>query len=267
MNLLVSIDGPREIQNRQRPLKNGQDSYAVCAERIRAALARGIRCTGRATVYADTDRDAVVQEMKLLGLPAWQLTAVSGCAADGIRRDDTERLYRKWLDDFPKQIIRFVDAVRARDKKAADAIMANDDLRKLIIEGVNGAVIPQNIMGCSAAKSHIAVAANGDLYPCHRFVGMEAFRCGRPGNREPGWPEFAQSRLELCGECARCPLRFACSGACYYQSYTDGPEPSIYSMPRYFCDYTRMRAKLKIYVYHMLTVEDKRWYFTRKFER
>ncbi len=264
MNLLVSIDGPKEIQNRQRPLMDGRDSYEVCAERIRAALARGIPCVGRATVYADADRDAVVQEMKRLGLSAWQLTPVSGCAADGVRRDDAKRLYAKWLGEFPEQIVRFVDAVKARDKKAADAIMACDDLKKLIIEGVSGARIPRDIVGCSASRSHIAVAANGDLYPCHRFVGMEAFRCGTIGDKRGGWSEFAHGRLEACGDCRDCMLRFACSGICYYQGYTDGPEKSIYSMPPYFCDYTRMRAKLKIYICHMLDEKDKSWYFTRE---
>lgn len=264
MNLLVSIDGPKEIQNRQRPLKNGRDSYEVCAERIRAALARGIPCVGRATVYADADRDAVVHEMKRLGLSAWQLTAVSGCAGDGIRRDDAQKLYRKWMEEFPSQIIRFVDAIKARDKKVADTIMACDDLKTLIIEGVSGAMIPRDIVGCSASRSHIAVAANGDLYPCHRFVGMEAFCCGKVGEKQGGWSEFMRGRLEMCGDCRQCMLRFACSGACYYQSYTDGPEKSIYSMPEHFCDYTRMRAKLKIYICHMLDLEDKQWYFTRK---
>lgn len=267
MNLLVSIDGPKEIQNRQRPLKDGRDSYEVCAERIRAALKRGIACVGRATVYFDADRDAVVQEMKRLGLSAWQLTAVSGCASDGVRREDAKMLYEKWLDEFPTKIIRFVDAVKARDKEAADAIMANDDLRKLIIEGASGARIPRDIVGCSASRSHIAVAANGDLYPCHRFVGMEEFCCGTVGERRNGWSEFAQSRLEMCEDCRDCMLRFACSGVCYYQGYTDGPRKSIYSMPPHFCDYTRMRAKLKIYVYRMLDERDKSWYFTRKPER
>ncbi|MBQ7886589.1 MAG: radical SAM protein [Clostridia bacterium] len=264
MNLLVSIDGPKEIQNRQRPLKDGRDSYEVCAERIRAALDRGIPCVGRATVYADADRDAVVQEMKRLGLSAWQLTAVSGCASDGIRRDDAKQLYQKWLEEFPVQIVRFVEAMKARDKKAADAIMANDDLRKLIIEGVSGARIPRDIVGCSASRSHIAVAANGELYPCHRFVGMEAFCCGTVGEKRDGWREFAHGRLQMCEGCRDCMLRFACSGVCYYQGYTDGPQKSIYSMPPHFCDYTRMRAKLKIYVCHMLDAEDKSWYFTRK---
>ena len=264
MNLLVSIDGPKEVHNRQRPFKDGRDSYAVCAERIRAALARGIPCVGRATVYADTDRDAVVQEMRRLGLTNWQLTPVSGCAADGVRRDDAQRLYEKWLVEFPFQMIRFVHAVKTRDKKAADAIMANDDLRKLIVEGVSGAVIPKNIFGCSASRNHIAVAANGDLYPCHRFVGMEPFRCGHVGEKKGGWKEFSKCRLEVCRDCDGCMLRFACSGACYYQSYADGPGESIYSMPAHFCEYTRMRAKLKIYLYHTLDHEDKLWYFSRK---
>lgn len=265
--LLVSFDGPREIQNVQRPLRDGRDSYEVCAERIRAALGRGISCTGRATVYADTDRKAVIEEMKKLGLRNWQLTPASGCAADGIRRDHAARIHERWLHTMPEQIMSFIDAVKRRDKAAADALMEDDDLHRIILEGACGAKIPRGFFGCSAGRSHLAVSAAGDLYPCHRFVGMPEFDCGNllTGERKPGWHEFAHSRMEGDSPCDTCFLRYGCGGACYYQCYADSPRPSIYSMPESFCDFMRMYVRLKIYVFHMLDAEDKSWYFTRQY--
>lgn len=264
--LLVSFDGPREVQNRQRPMRDGRDSYDVCAERIKAALRRGIYCTGRATVYADTDRQAVVEEMKKLGLSNWQLTPASGCASDGIRRDHAARLNAYWLRTMPGQITGFVEAVKRRDKAAADLLMKDDDLHKIILEGVCGAELPRGIFGCSAGCSHLAVSAAGELYPCHRFVGMQEFCSGNllTGERKEGWREFGLERMECFRQCETCFLRYMCGGACYYQCYTDGQRKSIYSMPEHFCDFMRMYTRLQIYVSHMLDEEDKRWYFTRR---
>lgn len=270
--LLVSFDGPRELQNYQRPLLDGRDSYDICTERIKAALQRGVFCTGRATVYADTDRKAVVNEMKKLGLPIWQLTPASGCAADDIKRDNTSRLHKMWIENMPKQIVQFIDAIKQRDKQTADSLMEDDDLRKIILAGVSGAKITRNFPGCSAGHKQVAISATGDVYPCHRFVGMPDFCFGnllennlQEDLLQEGWHEFHSSLIERNPSCADCFLRYSCSGECYYQCYSDGPQKSIYSIPDYFCDSVKMHTMLEIYVCHMLNAEDKRWYFTRQY--
>lgn len=263
--LLVSIDGPREIQNRQRPLLDGRNSYDICVERIAAAMARGIKCTGRATVYADTDRDAVVNEMRRLGFSSWQLTPASGCASDGVTRDNASQLYRRWIAEMPGKAKDFVHAVKQRRKADADRMMADDDLRRVLIEGAGGAEIERELMGCAAGRTQIAVSANGKVYPCHRFVGMQDFCLGELDSLHVGWEEFSLSRLERHSGCRDCFLRFSCRGECYYQCYADGPERSIFAMPENFCEFMRMRTMLKIYIAHSLDAEDKRWYFTREF--
>lgn len=265
--LLVSIDGPRELQDRQRPLRDGQSSYDICTQRIAAALQRGIHCTGRATVYADTDRKAVVNEMKKLGLPGWQLTPASGCANDGVKRDNASRLNKMWIENMPKQIVTFVDAVKRRDKQTADDLMEDDDLRRIILDGANGAEIPRDFLGCAAGRSQLAISATGDVYPCHRFVGMQEFCFGNlpEGHLHEGWHEFRSNRIASNSECTNCILRYGCRGECYYQCYTDSSAKSIYSMPEYFCDFMRMCTMLKIYVFHMLNADDKRWYFIRQY--
>ena len=265
--LLVSIDGPREIQNRQRPLLDGRSSYDVCVERIEAAMARGIQCTGRATVYADTDRDAVVNEMKRLGFSSWQLTPASGCASDGVARDNASRLYQRWIEEMPEKARAFIAAVKQRSRADADRLMADDDLRRILIEGAGGAEIERELMGCAAGRTQIAVSANGKVYPCHRFVGMQDFCLGELDRLKEGWKEFSRSRLERNSGCKDCFLRFSCRGECYYQCYSDGPGKSIFAMPEYFCEFMRVRTMLKICIAHSLDAEDKLWFFTRKFAK
>ena len=50
MKVLASFDGPRHIQNRNRPLKNGQDSYDAVAPKVRKLLAALPDTSGRSTL-------------------------------------------------------------------------------------------------------------------------------------------------------------------------------------------------------------------------
>lgn len=269
MYLLASIDGSRELHNRQRPMRNGEDSYELCTKNIAKALQRGIYCTGRATVYSETNRMEVYSELKRLGVNAWQLTPVSGCAADGVKRNDVEQLYQIFINTLPDKIIAFIDAIKKHDKIMADELMEDEDIRSIVIEGANGAEIQRNFMGCSAGRSQMAISATGDMYPCHRFVGMQEFCFGSilDNTIKSGWHEFSSSKFTGNPSCAKCTFRYACKGECYYQCYADGPHKSIFAMPKYFCEFMCMRFKLTIYVAHMLNQEDKRWYFTREYRK
>ena len=262
--LLVSIDGPENIHNKQRPLLNGKNSYRVTAERIRKAISKGIFCTGRATVYADTDRTLVAEEMKKLGLLNWQLSIVSGCAADGITRNDNNLVYERWLREWPKKGVALVSAIKERSKKKTEEFLPDEDFINTFIRGISESTVSSDVMGCIAGRGQYALSASGKLYPCHRFVGMDDFCYGKLSDfpSDTGWDEFKSERLEINKECRKCFLRYYCGGDCYYQCFADGKDKSIYGMSDLFCEYTRMRMKLLVYFFNALSPEEKRWFIS-----
>ena len=260
--MLVSVDGPENIHNKQRPLTDGRNSYNVTAECIRKAISKGIVCTGRATVYADTDRTLVAEEMKTLGLSNWQLSIVSGCAVDGITRNDSNIVYERWLKEWPEKGVALVHAIKMRDLERAKELLSDEDFKNTFIRGISDNNISSDVMGCIAGRGQYALSASGRLYPCHRFVGMDDFCYGELSDfpLDAGWNEFKSERLEINKECRKCYLRYYCGGECYYQCYTDGPNKSIYGMSELFCEYNRMRMKLLVYFFNALSPEDKRWF-------
>ena len=260
--LLVSVDGPESIHNKQRPLSDGRNSYKVTAERIQKAMSKGITCTGRATVYANTDRTLVAEEMKKLGLSNWQLSIVSGCAVDGITRNDSNIVYERWIEEWPEKGIALVNAIKMRNIKRAEELLSDEDFKNTFIRGISDNNISSDVMGCIAGRGQYALSASGRLYPCHRFVGMDDFCYGELSDfpLDTGWNEFESERLEINKECRKCFLRYFCGGECYYQSYTDGQNKSIYGMSDLFCEYNRMRMKLLVYFFNALSPEDKRWF-------
>ena len=68
---------------------------------------------------------------------------------------------------------------------------------------------------CGACRGTTAVATNGALYPCHRFVGMDAYQIGdvHKGGLDAGGRQFFQAAA---GGKNRCFARLICGGLCFY---------------------------------------------------
>lgn len=103
---------------------------------------------------------------------------------------------------------------------------------------------------CNACRAVAAVAADGDVYPCHRFVGVEEFRMGNV-NQDPPLNEnydkvardFRNASVDDMPQCSRCWARYLCGGCCYVISYLR--EGDIHTPWRQHCH-------LKKTVYHHL---------------
>lgn len=82
----------------------------------------------------------------------------------------------------------------------------------------DGPCLAKRLAGCGAGHEYLAVAANGDLYPCHQFVGRDAFRMGdvNVGVTRPDLPpKFRNAHVLAKATCRGCWARFYCSGGCH----------------------------------------------------
>jgi len=87
------------------------------------------------------------------------------------------------------------------------------------------------INNCSAGREYIAVTADGDVYPCHGFVGMEEFKMGNVHDEDfPGEAYnkikkiFDTHSVHTSEECSSCWARFLCGGDCVVNSYLSNGE-------------------------------------------
>ena len=110
-----------------------------------------------------------------------------------------------------------------------------------------GPCVYKRISGCGSGTEYMAVTPWGDLYPCHQFVGEEAFRLGdvRHGVTNPEkQAEFAACNVYTRPECADCWARFYCSGGCAANAYhSTGSVNGIYA---YGCELFRKRMECAI---------------------
>jgi len=91
-----------------------------------------------------------------------------------------------------------------------------------MIDLTGGPCIYKRISGCGSGTEYMAVTPWGDLYPCHQFVGEEAFRLGDIWNgvtNTAAQADFAACNVYAKPECRDCWARLYCSGGCAANAY------------------------------------------------
>lgn len=80
----------------------------------------------------------------------------------------------------------------------------------------------KRLRGCSSGNEYIAVTTDGDIYPCHQFVGLDGFKMGSvyDGSFDQDMKkEFASAHIYTKPECKKCWAKFYCSGGCNANNY------------------------------------------------
>ena len=116
-----------------------------------------------------------------------------------------------------------------------------------MIDLKGGPCIYKRISGCGSGTEYMAVTPWGDLYPCHQFVGEEAFKLGNvwDGVQNPAvQEEFASCNVYTRPECADCWAKLYCSGGCAANAYhATGSVKGVY---KYGCELFRKRMECAI---------------------
>ena len=99
------------------------------------------------------------------------------------------------------------------------------------------------------AYEYLAVAPNGDIYPCHQFVGRNKYLLGNVFKgilHEEVTKEFRKAHIYNKPDCMNCWARFYCSGGCHANA--DAFNGTLYKPYALACDLARKRIECALYV-------------------
>mgnify|MGYP001259054070 FL=1 len=91
-----------------------------------------------------------------------------------------------------------------------------------MIDLEGGPCIAKRLRGCGSGTEYLAVTPEGDLYPCHQFVGQKEFLLGNVFegfNNNPVVREFRKTNVYTKPQCNSCWAKFYCSGGCAANAY------------------------------------------------
>ena len=169
-NVVLSLDGRKEINDNMRPFRNGKGSYDLIVPKFQklADSRNQERYYVRGTFTRNNlDFSNDVLHFADLGFKQMSIEPVVGDESDpyAIREEDIPKICEEY-DRLAKIMIE-----REKEGKGFNFFHFMIDL-----EG--GPCVSKRLSGCGSGTEYLAVTPWGDLYPCHQFVGQEEFLMG-----------------------------------------------------------------------------------------
>jgi uncharacterized protein len=213
ISVCLSIDGPREIHDRNRPYASGRGSYEDVARGISVLMENknGFPVAARVTLgHGAVDVRKTFDHLRGLGFDEVGFAPAS--AAEGSPTALTEEELRGVLDGFRDLADGYVDDVRER------RVPPFSNMSQILALIHRGDPMPYP---CGAGIGMLAVDPSGAFYPCHRLCGVsDSFGASNAGISEEARTRFldgARRRRE--SACDACWAKNFCSGGCYHDAY------------------------------------------------
>lgn len=209
-NVVLSIDGRKEVNDRMRPLRNGKgSSYDIILPKFKKlADSRGQeRYYVRGTfTHGNTDFSKDVLHLADQGFKQISVEPVVAAPEEeyAITQDDLPKIFEEY-DTLAKEIVK-------RKKEGKDF-----NFFHFMIDIDGGPCVAKRLQGCGSGCEYLSVTPSGDLYPCHQFVGNEAMKLGDVDSGVTNTDlrtEFRKSNVYSKPACQDCFAKFYCSGGC-----------------------------------------------------
>ncbi len=238
-NVVLSLDGRKEVHDRLRKTVNGVGSYDVIVPKFKHFVERrgnrGYYMRGTFT-HNNTDFTNDIFHMADLGFTELSMEPVV-CPPDdpyALTYDDLPVLFEQY-EILAKDMLR-------REKEGTPITFYH-----YMLDLGSGPCIYKRISGCGSGTEYMAVTPWGDLYPCHQFVGDPKYLLG---NVYDGVTNTAvQDEFKLCNayarpDCKDCWAKLYCSGGCAANAYH--ATGSVTGTYKYGCELFKKRIECAI---------------------
>jgi len=240
-NVVLSIDGRKEVHDHMRPFRNGKGSYDLVLPRFRKlADSRNQEKYYVRGTFTRYNRDFSRDVLHLADLGFRQISVEPVVGTE-------EEEYALRPEDLPEIFAEY-------DRLAAEMVRrygTDEDFTffHFMLDLTGGPCVAKRLSGCGSGTEYLAVTPWGDLYPCHQFAGEEKYRMGNVDEgiiRTDLREEFRNCNVYSKEKCRNCFARFYCSGGCAANAYKF--HGSINEAYEISCELERKRVECAIMI-------------------
>ncbi len=250
IGVTISIDGPKEVQDKFRVFHGGAGSYDVVAPKIRELLRRHrTRPIGARVTLTSANLDVrriyrhLTDEMGF-----WEVGFAPVTTAATRDHAIAEDGYDRMLGQFRDLAYEFLEAsVANRHHGFSNVKETVEELHK----GVSKAY------PCGAGLGLLGVATDGDVALCHRFAGSGAHKVGTVAggiDRDAQRAFLDKHHLANKTDCAACWARPLCSGGCYHEAHVRYGDTGHANL--HYCEWIRGWTDVCLRIYGELSVRN-----------
>lgn len=242
-NVVLSLDGRKEVNDRLRVTASKEGSYDIIVPKYqklvkeRKKLGKDYYVRGTFTKY-NFDFTNDVLHMNELGFDQLSIEpVVSDKNLDySIKEDDLDRVFKEY-ETLAKEIIN-----RRKNGNYFNFFHFMLDLNQ-------GPCAIKRLKGCGCGNEYVSVTPNGDVFPCHQFVGKAEWKMGnvlKDEFNEKIKDYFSKTNVYQKPDCKDCWAKFYCSGGCNANNLQYAGD--VFKSHKLSCDLERKRLECALMI-------------------
>ncbi len=239
-NVVLSIDGRKEVNDAMRCRIDGSGSYDTIVGKFQdMAESRNQDNYYVRGTFTRKNLDFKEDVLHLADLGFKQISVEPVVASPEmdymLREEDLPVLFEQYES---------LAAEYVKRKQAGNGFQ----FFHFMVDLSGGPCILKRLTGCGAGHEYVAVSPDGDIYPCHQFVGDESMKLGnvsQPGLNQEISKTFRESNVYTKPACKDCFAKFYCSGGCPANAVQYGG--GINQPLKLSCELMRKRLECAIY--------------------
>ncbi len=241
-NVVLSIDGRKNVHNRVRKTSGGKNSFDAVIENVKKFIAkRGDKQHYVRGTYTALNKDFSADAIALNDFGFQQVSLEPVVLPKehplSLNMSDVPQL----KDEYEKLSYEYV----ARRKAGKPFSFFH-----FVIDLENGPCERKRCSSCGAGTEYVAVTPSGDIYPCHQFVGNSKFCMGNISNGKVDAnlkSYFDKNHLYSKPNCVNCWAKYYCSGGCAANAYNFNGTISV--PHEVSCELMRKRLECALAIY------------------
>lgn len=245
----ISIDGPRKIQDINRPFTSGKGSYNFLESKIKSFIQSR---KGNVRARAKITTNSIHFKKSLIHLLDLGFKGTTFSPAYGI--DQSYAITMKNISVLKRECERvatyFMKQISAKRYVGFSAFLK-------MMERLH--LGKPRMYGCGAFTNYVAISPEGDIYPCHRFVGMKDYYMGNilAAFDRTLQRRYLENSVDSRIKCKKCWARYFCGGGggCAYEAVNINGE--FERAAKVSCEFFRNLLELSLFIYSQIHMKDK----------
>ena len=213
-NVVLSLDGTKDVNDKMRVRIDGRGSYEdIVPKFIELAESRNQDNYYVRGTFTRFNLDFAKDVLHLADLGFEQISVEPVVAPDtedyALKEEDLPKIFQ----EYEKLAVEYIK--RKKEEKGFNFF-------HFMIDLTQGPCVAKRLSGCGSGHEYLAVTPEGDIYPCHQFVGNPKFKMGNVLTEDFDLSiknTFEKSNIYTKKKCKDCWVKFYCSGGCAANAY------------------------------------------------
>jgi uncharacterized protein len=242
-NVVISIDGRKDIHNCVRKTRNGNDAYdVILSNALKFRKIRGDKQYYIRGTFTGLNPDFYKDVLYLNDLGFDQLSIEPVVLPENHPLAIKKEQIPEVLESYVKLADEYIERRKSPEKWF--------NFFHFMLDLENGPCVTKRLTGCGAGAEYLAISPIGDIYPCHQFVGKDGFKMGSvndgsfDGSIQSRFRAISVQNKERCHDCV---AKYFCSGGCIANSFNY--EHDLTKPYEAGCEMMRKRFELSLAIY------------------